>query len=288
MKKILYTLALIVCFSSFGQESYDDYMKRGKKKLREIIANPTANDPDDEEKVIAAINDFTLAIKINPTHYSGYFHRAFAHCRSRYGLSRPWGGELAGQLDLIKSYRLAKGDDKRFVLDKIANGGVCTLWEYYNPFSNINKLDGNIREFAELCVERAREFNKLDGDYLMVEKYAEEAIYWDPSYYEAYVLNAEAKKKLRNWDELLQNAEKAIELINAIPISQENRPPTWWMDALLDYIKFALKSRAVSLYNNSKTMEACNDVERLISLGYEIPSYFEENHPERILFSECN
>ena len=44
----------------------------------------------------------------------------------------------------------------------------------------------------------------------------------------------------------------------------------------------------MSLYNNSKTMEACNDVERLISLGYEIPSYFEENHPERILFSECN
>lgn len=86
----------------------------------------------------------------------------------------------------------------------------------------------------------------------------------------------------------MQNAEKAIELINAIPISQENRPPTWWMDALLDYIKFALKRRAVSLYNNSKTMEACNDVERLISLGYEIPSFFEENHPERILFSECN
>ena len=61
MKNILYTLALLVCFSSFGQTA-KEYFDSGFDKA-------------DAKDYYGAISDYTKAIEINPNDARAYYSR---------------------------------------------------------------------------------------------------------------------------------------------------------------------------------------------------------------------
>ena len=61
MKNILFTLALLISFSSFGQTAQDFFN--------------SGNDKADAKDYYGAISDYTESIELNPNESSAYFYR---------------------------------------------------------------------------------------------------------------------------------------------------------------------------------------------------------------------
>ena len=77
------------------------------------------------------------------------------------------------------------------------------------------------------------------GDWIKNQEYLKEAIYWDSSYYLPYVANTEVQRQLSNYEGVVENADKAIELINLLPNAEESCP--FCIDTLERYKKIALE-----------------------------------------------
>ena len=122
MKKILFTLALLVSFSSFGQKSDLDYIISGKKKALE-------NDH------YGAIIDFTKAININQRNF-GLLYRS----RSKVAL-KDYNGAI---LDLTLGIKQAP-NEQLFYNDR-GNIYSYDLGKYYDAISDYTRaieLDPN-------------------------------------------------------------------------------------------------------------------------------------------------
>ena len=110
MKNILYTLALLVCFNSFGQTAEEYYSNAWEKFDNEdyygaiadfsksieldpndsdayssrawatlmLTSNTDANDP----KILEAIKDYDKSIELDPDNSDSYFRRGMAKYRS--------------------------------------------------------------------------------------------------------------------------------------------------------------------------------------------------------------
>ena len=149
MKNILYTRALIVCFSSFGQTARE-YLDIGDKKA-------------ESEDIYGAITYFTLAIEKSPQWHYPYFRR---------GVQKYEIGDYENALkDFLKSVNL-KPDFNDFipVYNWIANCKV-SMRDYYGAITyltiQIDKLELNSNssnsELAALYWSRALHKDNL-GD----------------------------------------------------------------------------------------------------------------------------
>jgi len=65
MKNILFTLALLISFSSFGQTA-EEYVNSGNQK-------------DDAKDYNGAISDYTKAIELDPNDAGAYYNRGISN-----------------------------------------------------------------------------------------------------------------------------------------------------------------------------------------------------------------
>ena len=78
MKKLLFTLALLVSFSSFGQTS-EEYLNRGRYFLADILFQGLSK--ADLQDYYGAIADYTKAIEIDPNYADTYNNRGVSKRR---------------------------------------------------------------------------------------------------------------------------------------------------------------------------------------------------------------
>ena len=113
MKKILFTLALLISFSSFGQTA-EEYVNSGNQK-------------DDAKDYNGAISDYTKAIELNPDTAVAYSNRG----NSKSNL-KDYNGAIS---DYTKAIELTPASNAYF------NRGLAKkkLEDYYGAISDYNK-----------------------------------------------------------------------------------------------------------------------------------------------------
>ena len=125
MKKILFTLALLISFISFGQTA-DEYFDSGYDKA-------------EAKDYYGAIADYTKAIEINPNDALGYYNRGI----SKNGLKDNYGAiaDYTKAIEINPNYKDAysnRGSSKELLGDL---NGACVDWKKAAEFGDTNAAE---------------------------------------------------------------------------------------------------------------------------------------------------
>ncbi len=235
MKNILFILALLISFNSFGQtnEAIKFYNSAGKLYNKLASYEGCGTELECNKIYNESFSNYSKAIELSPNYERAYYFRAL--------LQHNFGQDFYGSIsDLTRAIEL-------------------------NP----NKAD-----YPQLRALSKRNLNDYNGS---IEDYTK-AIKLDPLNPWNWNGRAEMRDKINYIEGALNDYNVAVEV--GLYYNKE-------YDESYDYTKDILVNRALFLNRISKPIDACKDVKRAISLGYEISSYSKEDSPIRILFSKC-
>ena len=222
MKNILFSLALLVSFSSFGQTA-EEYLVTAEEKAIEldfsgaIFDYSKAIELDSNyfkawnsraivkmrlEDYYGAITDFTKAIELDPNHLG--CKRGRATCK--YSL-----GDYKGAItDFDEIIKLSHSNNKPIAFDYLYRGRAKSGLDAIADYSKAIELDPNDSLVYFL---RGGEKNLLDDYYAAIADFTK-AIEIDPNFAIAYSQRGSAKGGLGDINGACADMKKAIKLGN--------------------------------------------------------------------------